>query len=155
MNCDGSLVCSQESTIGLSCTCWIQSMPSHRVHIPLMLILFLDLCTIWKSVFRVGVKCSHVNFNPEDGGSMYLRSVGNTAHFNKEQSSESNFNRQPLWKSKGEGTPRKLANAISKNCYQPELNTCYWMEQRNSRKDWEIQPLGNKACQSSHNCVAA
>jgi hypothetical protein len=23
----------------------------------------------------------------------------------------------------GEGTPRKLATAISENCYQPELNT--------------------------------
>jgi hypothetical protein len=23
------------------------------------------------------------------------------------------------------GTPRKLATAISENCYQPELNTCY------------------------------
>jgi hypothetical protein len=24
---------------------------------------------------------------------------------------------------KGDGTPRKLATAISENCYQPELNT--------------------------------
>jgi hypothetical protein len=63
---------------------------------------------------------------------------------------------------KGEVTPRKLATATSENCYQPELNTCYWMEQRklrkqqrNSRKNWETQFPGNGACQSSHSCVAA
>jgi hypothetical protein len=27
--------------------------------------------------------------------------------------------------SKAESTPRKPATAISENCYQPELNTCY------------------------------
>jgi hypothetical protein len=31
-------------------------------------------------------------------------------------------------------TPRKLVTAFSENCYQPELNTWNWMEQRNSRK---------------------
>jgi hypothetical protein len=48
------------------------------------------------------------------------------------------------------------------NCYQPELNTCFWMEQRkmrkrqrNSWKDWETWLPGNGACQSSHSCVAA
>jgi hypothetical protein len=48
------------------------------------------------------------------------------------------------------------------NCYQPELNTCYWMVQsklrkreRNSQKYWETQLPGNWACQFSHNCVAS
>jgi hypothetical protein len=58
-------------------------------------------------------------------------------------------------------TGNRNATAISDNCYQPELNTCYWMEQsnlrkrlRNSRKDWETLLSGNGACQSYHNCVA-
>jgi hypothetical protein len=58
-------------------------------------------------------------------------------------------------------TGNRNATAISENCYQPELNTCYWMEQRklwkrqrNTRKDWKSQLPGNGACQSSHNCVA-
>jgi hypothetical protein len=54
------------------------------------------------------------------------------------------------------------ATAISEKCYQPEMNTCYLMEQhklrnrqRNSRKDWETQLPGNGAGQSPHSCVAA
>jgi hypothetical protein len=35
---------------------------------------------------------------------------------------------------KGEDTQRKLATAISENCYQPELNTWNRMEQRKLRK---------------------
>jgi hypothetical protein len=31
-------------------------------------------------------------------------------------------------------TGNRSATAISENCYQPELNTCYWMEQRKLRK---------------------
>jgi hypothetical protein len=37
-------------------------------------------------------------------------------------------------KSKGEGTPRKLATAVSENCYQTELNTWNWMERLVLRK---------------------
>jgi hypothetical protein len=58
-------------------------------------------------------------------------------------------------------TGNRNATVISENCYQLELNTCYWMEQpklskrqRSSRKEWETQLPGNGACQSSHSCVA-
>jgi hypothetical protein len=33
-----------------------------------------------------------------------------------------------------EETGNRKATAISENCYQPDLNTCYWMEQRRLRK---------------------
>jgi hypothetical protein len=31
-------------------------------------------------------------------------------------------------------TGNRNATAISENSYQPELNTCYWMEQRKRRQ---------------------
>jgi cytochrome b involved in lipid metabolism len=56
-------------------------------------------------------------------------------------------------------TGNRNATAIFENCYQPELNTCYWMEQRKLRKrqrnmrgDWQNQFAGNEA---SHSCIAA
>jgi hypothetical protein len=70
--------------------------------------------------------------------------------------------RQGLGRGHTNETGNRNATAVSKNCFQPELNTCYWMvqrklrkRQRNSRKDWETQLSGNGACKSSHNCVAA
>jgi hypothetical protein len=59
-------------------------------------------------------------------------------------------------------TGNRNATAISEICYQPELNTCYWMEQHKLRKlqrkawkDWETHLPGNGVCQSSDNCVDA
>lgn len=42
-----------------------------------------------------------IHFNPEDGGSMYFRSVGNDAHIHTVQRpwSRININSEPLWKS--------------------------------------------------------
>jgi hypothetical protein len=39
-------------------------------------------------------------------------------------------------------TGNRNATAISENCYQPELNTCYWMEQRKLRKlHWKVSNM--------------
>jgi hypothetical protein len=46
------------------------------------------------SVFRVEVSVQSVNLDPEDGGSMYLRNIGNTGHFHAEQRFKSVFNRE-------------------------------------------------------------
>jgi hypothetical protein len=40
-------------------------------------------------------------------------------------------------------TGNRNATAISENCYQPELSTCYWMEQRNLSSS---TILGNYGC---------
>jgi hypothetical protein len=63
----------------------------------------------------------------------------------------------------GRGHTKKTGNhnatANADNCDQPDLNTCYWLEQRklrkrqrNSRKDWVTQIPGKGVCQSSHTC---
>jgi hypothetical protein len=72
------------------------------------------------------------------------------------------WNIKLLWRGHTKETGNRNATAISENCYQPELNACYWMEQRklrerqrNSRKDWETQLRSNGSCQSSHSCVPA
>jgi hypothetical protein len=45
-----------------------------------------------------------------------------------------NINSIPLGRRRTKETGNRNATAISDNCYQPELNTCYWMEQRKLRK---------------------